>query len=178
MAYQNKYQLRMRLLSKEQLVFSVVLAILCLFVGAGGTLAQPPSTNEGLFNKQGQIKPNQRFWTVKDGKLIPSHTAQELQELERKARESTEIPIALSTAEFNIIAGESSALVKAKLGISTQGAGNTVRRFELQLKNCHLIEDPTFNVESGVAERDQVITTEEGYRWHHLSQTAGKHSVT
>ncbi len=179
MAIHPKHNLPAQLLPNGQRVIGYVLAVLWLIALSSLCCGQPPAGGqEGLFNKQGQIKPDQRFWTVKDGKLILSMTAQELQELERKARESTEIPIALSSAELSVAAGDSSALVKAKLSITTDGSSNAVRRFDLQLKNCHLIEDPVFKAESGVADRDQLITTDEGYRWHHLSQVAGKHSVS
>jgi hypothetical protein len=80
---------------------------------------------------------------------------------------------------FAIQASDAMANVQARLSIDCSG-NNSVRKSELQLKQLHLVEPPGFSTQAAdVSEiRNGLITTEEGFRWLHLSQQPGKHSVS
>lgn len=163
-----------------QTAVALFLAIVVQLLAGVSQAAQPPSAGQdGLFNKQGEIQGGQRFWIIKDGKPILSITAGELQELERKARESEDLPTVLAGGAISVEVGEHSGLVQARFSTESQTVFNSVRRFDLQLRNFHITEAPKFTVEQGDSNgvENQLVTTEDGYRWLHHSPAVGKHSV-
>jgi len=129
-----------------------------LLAGVGWTVPHPggsvfgqegteSGTEDPIQIKDGKILSQQRIWILgKDGRPLMQYTLEELRELERVYRETTQLPPLLQAAELTVVVGDGSASVAADFLAHNGGVGGLVRRFNLGLKNCQLTSLPDFSV--------------------------------
>lgn len=105
-------------------------------------------------------------------------TIQELQEMERRLREASMLPVHLTAASLSLQVTKGVVDIQAQFEIDSPG-DTTVRRFDLQMKNSQLTELPKFSngTESLDGSANRLIPSDEGYRWFHLAEQPGKHTV-
>lgn len=149
--------------------------------------------------KEGKILSQQRIWILgKDGRPLMQYTLDELRELERVYRETTQLPPSLQSANLSITVGQGSATVTADFD-ALSGGGGLVRRFDLGLTSCQLIASPSFTVvqepnfdspsdplgaledessDLDSQELQQVVPTENGYQWLVLSREPKQYRLT
>jgi hypothetical protein len=141
---------------------------------------QPTTTeNPAPLITDGLIQSNQRTWVIgKDGRPMLNITIQELQEMEQRDRKASELPVHLSTASLSLQIVDSVVDIQAQFSIDSPG-DNVVRRFDLKMDNCQLIEIPQFSSDQQPSGEigNRLIPSEEGYRWLHRSALPSKHAV-
>lgn len=99
--------------------------------------------------RDGQIESGQRVWIAgPDGRPLMQYPLDELREMERVYRENTQLSGLIESARIILETEESTVSVQAEF-IASIRAKNVVRRIDLGLKNCQLVDSPRFETLEG-----------------------------